>query len=469
MTFDQDPMKIFFNERLVRFPFFVHGCAYKVYLPPFTLMKIVQFKTILPGTLVLSCLALCLAFPAYGRVEEGIDTLVSFNGSNGAQPQSILEDSAGDFYGTTLNGGKYSKGTVFEILQDGRLVTLVHFNGHNGAAPGAGLLLGPDGSLYGTTKSGGSHNRGTIFRISPDGKFSILVNFNGGNGARPNSGLLLGSDGLIYGATLAGGSHNRGVLFKVTTTGKLITIMIFDGTNGSNPGSLARGDDGNFYGTCNKGGDGLGLLFKLTPDGHFTVLVTFDGKNGSHPVSGLIKSGDGNFYGTTADGGSSNLGTVFELTSDGKFITIISLNGTNGAHPDSALVEWSNGYFYMIRLWQNMLIKAAFVQWSGDNFCGTTSGGGAHGNGTVFRVGDDGDLVTLVSFTGSDGLNLGANPNSLVPGEDGNLYGTTAFGGKDSLGTVFRLQLQLWPLPVAGSSDGANCGGINLKPPIVSN
>lgn len=432
-------------------------------------MKIAQFQIKLPNVLVLAGLVLFALVPAYGRVEEGVDTLVNFNGKNGAHPQSVLEDSAGDFYGTTLKGGKYDKGTVFEILQDGRLVTLVHFNGQNGALPGAGLLLGPDGSLYGTTKSGGAHDKGTIFKIDPNGKFSIITSFNGENGSHPDSGLLLGPDGLIYGATQAGGSHGKGIIFKVTTTGKLTTIVAFSGPNGSNPGSLARGDDGNFYGTCNKGGDGKGLVFKLTSNGHITTLVVFGGKNGAFPVSGLIKSQSGDFYGTTSDGGPHDLGTVFKVSPDGKFLTIVSFNGRNGSHPDSGLVEWSNGYFYMIRLWQNMLIKSAFVQWSGSNFCGTTSGGGLHDKGTVFRIGDDGDLVTLVSFTGSEGADLGAGPNSLVPGEDGNLYGTTAFGGPDSQGTVFRLQLQLWPLPVAGNSDGANCGGINVKPPVVSN
>ena len=157
------------------------------------------------------------------------------------------------------------------------------------------------------------------------------------------------------------------------------------------------------------------------------------------------------------------------ITPDGKFTLLYSFNGADGSHPDSGLVEWSNGYFYMIRLWQNMLIKAARVQWSGDNFVGTTSEGGVHGKGTVYRVGDDGNLVTLVAFTGTEGVDLGANPNSLVAGDDGNLYGTTGFGGTDSQGTVWRLQLQLWPLPIAGiTSSGADSGSINIKPPIVS-
>jgi uncharacterized repeat protein (TIGR03803 family) len=106
------------------------------------------------------------------------------------------------------------------------------------------------------------------------------------------------------------------------------------------------------------------------------------------------------------------------------------------------------------------------VQWAGDNFCGTTAGGGANGFGTVFRMGDDGTLVTLVAFTGSKGTDLGDSPNSLVPGQDGNLYGTTIAGGYHGEGTVFRFQLQTWLLPVNGISTGAGSGQIDL--PIVS-
>jgi len=74
--------------------------------------------------------------------------------------------------------------------------------------------------------------------------------------------------------------------------------------------------------------------------------------------------------------------------------------------------------------------------------------------------------VTLVAFTGSKGVVLGMMPNSLIPGQDGNLYGTTLHGGYHGMGTVFRLQLQTWLLPVNGLSDGAPAGQISL--PIYS-
>jgi uncharacterized repeat protein (TIGR03803 family) len=202
------------------------------------------------------------------------------------------------------------------------------------------------------------------------------------------------------------------------------------------------------------------LVFKLTPDGHLTTLLMFDGKNGSSPNSGLVKTEDGILYGTTHDGGPGGFGTAYSVTVEGKFRNVIAFNGVNGSHPDSGLTEWSNGYFYMVGLWQNVLIRSAKVQWAGDNFCGTTNSGGAHGFGTVFRMGDDGTLVTLVAFTGSKGTDLGMAPNSLVPGKDGNLYGTTLSGGFHNLGTVFRLQLQVWLLPAQGVSTGAQSGEI---------
>jgi len=430
-------------------------------------MKNSSYKIKFVEIFAVGCLVCGLALPAYaGKAEEGVDTLVNFTGKNGSQPQSILEDSAGNFYGTTLAGGTDGKGTVFVIEQNGKLVTLVNFTGPNGSAPEAGLLLGPDGSLYGTTKTGGKGNTGTLFKISPDGKFSLLTSFTGANGAQPDSGLFFGPDGNIYGATQTGGTDDKGTVFKISPDGKLTTIISFNGKNGANPGSLAEGDNGNFFGTCRSDDAGKGSVFKIGPDGKLVTLVVFNGTNGASPVSGIVRADDGNFYGTTTDGGKSNFGTVYKITPDGVLTTIVSFDGINGSHPNSGLVEWVNGYFYMTSLWKNMLVKSAGVEWSGDNFCGTTSSGGAHGNGTVFKASSDGNLVTLVEFTGSQGLNLGTSPNCLVAGQDGNLYGTTGSGGIDSQGTVFRLQLQLWLPPSGGESEGGAAGSFYI--PIVS-
>jgi uncharacterized repeat protein (TIGR03803 family) len=515
------------------------------------------------------------------RAEESIETLATFEGPNGAYPGYILQDKNGNFYGTTYTGGKYDKGTIFELPLNQPLVTLISFDGTNGANPLSGIVEGPDGSFYGTTHAGGPGGKGTVYRLTPQGKLDTLVSFNGTNGAYPKSALLLGEDGNFYGTTFAGGANDNGVLFSVTPQGKLTQLVTFSGLNGINPGSLSRGSDGSFYGTTYGGGTkGLGTAFKYDPDityyngvygvsspgaipsldtgvsnegvfygtiyngskyqkgpvyaltpqnglpplthqdvafvpqdastqpitfdgpnginpgalgrnsdntdpgttyggegknggvtafkygtnPKFISLVSFNGDNGAHPQAGLSQLSDGNFYGTTYGGGKNQLGTVFSLTPQGALSTVHSFDGTDGANPNSGLIQWSDGYFYLERIWENQWIKASTVQWSGVNFCGTTSAGGEHHNGTVFRITSDGSLTTLVSFTGTSGRQLGTIPNSIVPGNDGNLYGTTYYGGRVNKGTVFRLLLQLWP----PYSDGQNATTFAPTQPVLS-
>src|ERR1035438_9848483 len=95
--------------------------------------------------------------------------------------------------------------------------------------------------------------------------------------------------------------------------------------------------------------------------------------------------------------------------------TLASFNGTNGSSP----------------------LAAGLVQASDGNFYGTTSVGGTANKGTVFRITPGGTLTTLYSFTG---VADGANPQAgLIQASDGNLYGTTEFGGANLvMGTVFR-------------------------------
>jgi uncharacterized repeat protein (TIGR03803 family) len=76
------------------------------------------------------------------------------------------------------------------------------------------------------------------------------------------------------------------------------------------------------------------------------------------------------------------------------------------------------------------------------NFYGTTASGGDFGDGTVFQMTPDGRLTALASFNPTNGPSFSLD--SLVQGNDGNLYGTTRFGGDLSLfngrggGTIYR-------------------------------
>jgi uncharacterized repeat protein (TIGR03803 family) len=149
------------------------------------------------------------------------------------------------------------------------------------------------------------------------------------------------------------------------------------------------------------------------------VMADFTGSNdaGGIPVGGLVQGSDGNFYGTTTAGGSGDgNGTVFKMTPAGVLTTLVSFDGVNGDTPLAGLVQGSDGSFY-----------------------GTTSGyggSGASSNGTVFKITPAGVLTTLFTFNGANGQIPYAN---LVQGGDGNLYGTTQFGGTDNDGTVFKI------------------------------
>jgi len=79
---------------------------------------------------------------------------------------------------------------------------------------------------------------------------------------------------------------------------------------------------------------------------------------------------------------------------------------------------------------------AGLVQGIDANFYGTTSRGGGHNAGTVFKMTPDGVLRTLHSFDTADG----AYPEAaLIQGADGNFYGTTSAGAAGNAGTVFRI------------------------------
>src|SRR5271155_3755107 len=88
-----------------------------------------------------------------------LQTLATFNGANGSNPQdNVLIDSAGNIYGTTQLGGANSVGTVFEIpATTHTLNTLVTFTAASAGNPTAGLISDASGNLYGTTSASGNN------------------------------------------------------------------------------------------------------------------------------------------------------------------------------------------------------------------------------------------------------------------------------------------------------------------------
>jgi hypothetical protein len=96
------------------------------------------------------------------------DSALEGNGPSGG---GLVLDSAGNIYGTTMQGGTYGQGTVFELVAPVGMGSyeekvLWSFDGTDGSKPNGGLILDSAGNLYGTTPTGGSSGAGIAFEIS---------------------------------------------------------------------------------------------------------------------------------------------------------------------------------------------------------------------------------------------------------------------------------------------------------------
>lgn len=250
------------------------------------------------------------------------------------------------------------------------------------------------------------------------GEAYAFANFGTGpSPANPAGGQLTpGPDGSFYGVTRAGGNFGMGNIFRVTSDGSITTLFHFSPSDGSTPlGGLVQASNGHFYGTTSQGGThGYGTVFKVTPAGEFTTLIHFNQTNGANPRDSLIQGHDGDLYGLAAAGGINGHGTAFKVTLSGVMTTLAEFEYyTKGAYPNGRLVQSDDGSFY-----------------------GMTTGGGANGSGTIFKMTPAGVLTKLVTFNGSTGH---LPQGGLVIGSDGNLYGMTSQGGSGGAGNIFRM------------------------------
>jgi uncharacterized repeat protein (TIGR03803 family) len=303
--------------------------------------------------------------------------------------------------------------------------------GPDGDFPFADLVRDAAGNLYGTTPVGGdvSCNRGygcgTVFKIDPAGNKTVLHRFKAGiDEGFPYAGLIRDATGNLYGTT-SGFVKHSGTVFKLDPNSTMTVLYSFQGgTDGAYPvAGLVRDEAGNLYGTTPVGGvgcqvAGCGTVFKLDKSGSETVLYSFTGgADGEDPVAGLVVDAAGYLYGATRAGGAFGMGTVFKLDKTGTYSLLYTF-GTrsgDGEYPYGSLAVDSAGTLY-----------------------GTTFYGGVSSKGTVFKVDKSGNESVRLSFKGypedGDGPQAG-----LVGDAEGNLYGTTRYGGVYGEGTVFKL------------------------------
>jgi T5SS/PEP-CTERM-associated repeat protein/uncharacterized repeat protein (TIGR03803 family) len=379
--------------------------------------------------------------------------LDNFDGADGSDPRSgLIADTNGDLFGTTARGGTNDDGTVFEISYSpitgyaSTPTVLASFNLADGYAPQGSLLADANGDLFGTTIQGGANGYGTVFEIAntATGYAStpiVLASF--GTGANPRGNLIADANGDLFGTTTFDGASKDGTVFEIanTATGYASTptvLVNFNGTDGEAPqAGLITDAAGDLFGTTDEGGNGYGTAFEITKTatGYSstpTVLAFFSAATFGQ-FGGLIADANGDLFGTSADGGAYGGGAVYEIakTSTGYNMTPIVLASFNGPVAHSGPELNTDGSYPT-----GSLIMDA----NGDLF-GTTDYGGPTGQGVVFEIaktttGYASTPTDLVSFNGSDGEIPAANLLAVAGGE---LVGTTEEGGAANDGTFFEL------------------------------
>jgi uncharacterized repeat protein (TIGR03803 family) len=388
---------------------------------------------------------------------------------------SVVFDKLGNMYGATNGGGNqtgcgdFGCGTIYELSPDGQgnwTETILYnfcqnFDGVScldGAAPN-GLTIDSSGNLYGTTYQGGTGQQivtigaGVAFELSPPGQEggawteTILHNFCSevSNGSCLDGWvgvvgpLVLDKGGNLYGTTGLGGtghvkgepSGGEGVVFRLSrgADGWKETVLHNFCTQGQGDecpdgygpgGGLSFDAAGNLFGTTDYSGDinqlEGGTLFTLSPSEggwRYKLLdVIPRGAKPYLPASPIIFDGAGNLYSTLTSGGD---GGLFRIDRKTRRLTLFKFNGSDGAGPGSVYIDREKNVLY-----------------------GTTGGGGANGEGTIYMINAAGQQSVLYSFCQQKNCTDGRGGDGLTPDGSGNLYGITEFGGADGLGEVFE-------------------------------
>src|SRR5262245_22599659 len=304
------------------------------------------------------------------------DVIFSFEEAEGEYADTDLEtDSAGNIYGTTVLGGEFGGGTVFQLSPTSsgwdHTVLYSFTGGADGGEPYKGVTIDRLGNLYGTAVTGGSGGCeggcGVVYKLTKSNgtwNQAVIYAFTGGDdGSGPGARVTTDRSGNLYGMAPTGGIYGAGTIYKLQPHAgsyKFQVIHTFTGGDDGATGSAGRMllEHGRLYGAATAGGMyGSGVVFELTPtavgEWDFRALYSFHGQpDGSFPYGALLRVGSGKMYGTTYYGGENRIGSVYEL-SRRRFVgewnerVIYSFQaGNDGNSPISNLVRDAAGNLY---------------------------------------------------------------------------------------------------------------------------
>jgi uncharacterized repeat protein (TIGR03803 family) len=354
--------------------------------------------------------------------------------NNGANPMTLTGNGNFTFATPVVSGGSYliSVGTQ-PVIQ-----TCSVSNGRGGPIAGnvSGVAINCSTNVLQLSGSLSGLNSGEQVTLNLNGVAPLTLTANGifgyANSITYGSSysITVGTQPLGQSCTVSNGSGSNATAnignVSVACAGATESVLyafggLINNNDGGTPmGGLTQGSDGNFYGFTTSGGDhNYGTFFKFTPSGIETKLYSFGASSGDgiFPQGVPVLGSDGNFYGVAQDGGANGNGVIFRITPAGAE-TILHSFGTganDGFLPAAGLMLASDGNFY-----------------------GTTQLGGVNHEGTVFKISTSGPYSQVYSFDAVP--NDAATPLSgLMQGSDGNFYGTSYYGGANSVGAVYKL------------------------------
>ena len=207
-----------------------------------------------------------------------LTVLYNFSVSDGVTPEGIVFDRSGNIFGTTNGGGAEGWGTIFELMPSSQgWIESVLYNfespDNGGSAPGDGLVEDGAGNFYGST-SYGPNGTSVAFELSPANgswTYTPLYDLPG----VPSAPLTLDAAGNLYGTIYDAAQYPNGVVFKLSPSANGWTFTALHeftgGTDGKYPASNVSIDaNGNLFGTAEYGGEGCetngcGVVWEITP------------------------------------------------------------------------------------------------------------------------------------------------------------------------------------------------------------
>lgn len=298
-----------------------------------------------------------------------------------------------------------------------------------------------DSKLYITTKYAGNYGNGELLTLDPNIKSMKSLHSFDRDMSFPRSTLVFSKDGKIaYGV-----ANNK--IYKLSLYGtdennikpELIHEFKLENEDGYLPVAVVLDDDEKkLFGITSNGGKyHKGTFFKidLTKTSYpFTMMHSFTGRlDGDKPIS--LSMNNNTVFGVTSDGGSYNCGTIFKVTRDqNDYImqTLAPFEECDYTNSRPIPLSFSSDGKYLF----------------GGNQLGRTYGGQNASAGYIYRIDLKSSFPTINVIYRFKSKQLGpshygelAHPTSLLPLDETTLVGTSASGGENDCGTIFKVKL----------------------------